>query len=409
MDKKSRERKDRYNKKVNFTIGLANALTEDYNRLAEELNKLKNQYITGYDELDNRIAEALKNKDSVESRLDVFSEGIKDIDDLVEKANNRFKKLDTKLLEYKYNKIQPPTDPYKESIFEYNKQIKSCRESVKLENEKIKTLKLKLAAYKLSLSSLEAKMMLNNRYDSVTSVRIQQYNRQISECERELDNITREKEKHETELTNVWDNVIKGSSQAANECLLPISEKVHQYKSFIDKTRTEFTQLEKTIEGIRKSGKVLSRSYLLKLNDNVSKNFNELKALENLLEIKNNKENYKSSFFELISTKEEKLEKINKKLWKIKSNILETYVPMVKYNEDMQKYRSGTDNEDAKNDIVSRLLNIEQKFSEFKQNIDTRKKDFEQDLEKLDIHVLMPIKSKTDRFIKEVIEAQLIF
>lgn len=406
--KKSKTRKENYNKEVEFTINLAGALNDGYNKLVDSFNELSEKYTSSYDNVGKRIYEALRDKDSVESRLDALSKGMKAIDSSIGIANTKFEKSGVNLFKCKYTKIDPPTDRYKILISENNKKIKSYQERLENTNSEIKIKKSMLSACVLALNSARLQQSLSQDRGFLSNSRIKKYEQQERNLEREIDKLTATKEKCEQELANIWDKLVEKGDKEIQDRLTPIRGKIKQCKESISKVYSFYKNFEAEIEAISKEGNILSKDNLLKFNDQVNKNFSEIKALENMADIESSKENYGAGFFKLISTKEKKLEELKKRIRQIKNETQKSYEKMQAYTNTIQKYDSSSSAKGAQDDIITRLNGIEESSAQFKVKIDALGDKIEELLNQTDIHTIRPFKSENG-FINKVCEIKICF
>lgn len=410
--KKSQERKERYNKEVKYVIDLAAALTEDYNKLTEIINSLNYDYEQMYGVVSGRISEALKDKSSVESRLDVLSNGIKTIDDTIEKAYKEFNRIGINIQNCNYRLVLSDGEmQYSRLISGYKKDIKFFREKKKKEAEKINELEKELDAAQSDLRILQIKMFTND--DSTTKKseirsKMDSLKKQIDKLEKSLRKHKNKKNDHENALRSLYDDIINTSNELIKNNLNSIHEKVDQAESRIKEIREQYKIFEINIETISKQGNILSKANLIKFNNKVIKYFNEIKTLEKLTEIRDNKKSYGAGFFKFISTKETKLEKLKKNFYEIKSDLLKDYKQMEKYVGKIWKYQVSSADEGAKNNILVMLNNIEESINLSKLEINTHFLGFDEELKTIKIHAVMPFKSKYDGLIESVYEVEII-
>ncbi len=409
--KKSQERKERYNKEVKYVIDLAAALTEDYNKLTEIINSLNYDYEQMYGVVSGRISEALNDKSSVESRLDVLSKGIKTMNDTIEKAYKKFSRIDININNCKYCFVKSSAGMnYSYSINEYSKKIRDLREMRKCEVDKINELQGELKAKKSKLYPLEVYMVItnfNNDSDTTKKSKLAEIESEVTD----MANRSKEdyKDENENALRNLYDDILaQGNSQIKN-ALDSIRKKVDQAESRIKEIREQYKNFETNIETISKQGNILSKANLIKFNNKVIKYFNEIKTLEKLIEIRDNKKSYGAGFFKFISTKETKLEKLKKKFYEIKSDLLKDYKQMEKYVGKIWKYQVSSADEGAKNNILVMLDNIENSFEISKLEINTHVFGFDEELRTIKIHAIMPFKSQNDGLIESVCEVEILF
>lgn len=418
--KKSQERKERYNKEVKYVIDLAAALTEDYNKLTEIINSLNYDYEQMYGVVSGRISEALKDKSSVESRLDVLSKGIKTMNDTIEKAYKKFSRIDININNCKYCFVKSSAGMnYSYLINEYSKKIRDLREMRKCEVGKINELQGELNAKKSKLYPLEVDMVItnfNNDSDTTKKSKLAEIESEMNSLQKQIDKLNSSIRKHENKkneyenaLRNLYDDILaQGNSQIKN-ALDSIRKKVDQAESRIKEIREQYKNFETNIETISKQGNILSKANLIKFNNKVIKYFNEIKTLEKLIEIRDNKKSYGAGFFKFISTKETKLEKLKKKFYEIKSDLLKDYKQMEKYVGKIWKYQVSSADEGAKNNILVMLDNIENSFEISKLEINTHVFGFDEELRTIKIHAIMPFKSQNDGLIESVSEVEILF
>lgn len=412
--KKSQERKERYNKEVKYVIDLATALTEDYNRMTSDLNFLNYMYEQMHKVLSDRISEALNDKESVESRLNVFSEGIKTIDNTISKAYKEFNRIGINIQNCRYSLVHSDREmQYGKLISGYEKDIKLFRKNVQENDREINILNNKLIEKRAKLNSLHLEMYSINNSDNTKKVRISleinSLNMEIGELETSKQKCTNEKHKYEGKLRSLYDNIIDVSNELLENGLNSMKKKVDQVKLNIDQKRNEYKSFETEIETKSNQGNILSKANLIKFNNQVTKYFNEIKALEKLIEIRDNKKSYGAGFFKFISTKETKLEKLKKKFYKIKSDLLKDYKQIEECVNKIEKYQKGPVDEKSKKDILGMLNNIENPIEMFNLEINTHVFGFDEELRTIKIHAIMPFKSQNDGLIESVCEVEILF
>lgn len=429
--KKSIDRKKQYNEKVDYVIDYAGALNDVYNNMVDLLDELNSKYTADYSEIYSRIENALKDSNSIQSRMLKFSKRVSGLESQISKTNSNFGRAGINIENCKSNiSIEGIC---KDKISEYKKRIDALRlpiirieseikklNSIKSSQQKLlKSLKAEKTLYEAQLFSLHAQQAFGNGRVSagLRNLRLEdelrRVKRQIDDIEDEMEDTNRQirKKKNKQDdlkekLANLKKEIIDSSNRTIKSKLKDVNEFVSEKKQFIDEKYSEIKSAQAEISSIAKNGSILSMNELQTFNDKVQGYFKSISAFDKLTKISDKENDYGEGFFRTISTKEKRIEKLKGEFTALQSEMEKTYETMLKYQSQMNKYSSSAEGNEEIGSIFSKLPGATEKIEKLKVQIDDAVTEFEFDLKKIHIVTIKPYYSDNLLYdVKEVVIA----